>query len=166
MGQGQMSHWSSSKVKWVKPSLKVIISANGLTSKSSCFIQADCLHSITQMNKMHNLLTYFQLHFAFKTIKEINEIKYISIDHKFCCSLFYRCFFFRVSVNRGGRGGHLDKILKWAHFRILTRWPPLSIFWSTGCACVLIAPTRGSFKAWEHFEHSCLGLWLFVVFFN
>ncbi len=38
MGQGQRSHGSRSKVKWVKLSLKVIIWAGGLTSTSGCFI--------------------------------------------------------------------------------------------------------------------------------
>ena len=36
MGQGQRSHGSGSKVTWVKPSLKVMIFADGLTSMSSC----------------------------------------------------------------------------------------------------------------------------------
>ena len=36
MGQGQRSHGWRSKVTWVKPSLKVIILAGGLTSTSSC----------------------------------------------------------------------------------------------------------------------------------
>ena len=36
MGQGQRSHGSGSKVTWVKPSLKVMILAGGLTSTSSC----------------------------------------------------------------------------------------------------------------------------------
>ncbi len=35
MGQGQRSHGSRSKVKWVKPSLEVIQLAGGLMSTSS-----------------------------------------------------------------------------------------------------------------------------------
>ncbi len=35
-GQGQRSCGSKSKVKWVKPGLKVMILAGGLTSTSSC----------------------------------------------------------------------------------------------------------------------------------
>ncbi len=36
MGQGQRSRGSRSKVKWVKPGLKVMILAGGLTPTSSC----------------------------------------------------------------------------------------------------------------------------------
>ncbi len=38
MGQGQRSHGSMSKVAWIKPRLKVLILAGGLTSTSSCLI--------------------------------------------------------------------------------------------------------------------------------
>ncbi len=37
MGQGQRSCGLRSKVKWVKPSLKVMILAVGLVSMSGCF---------------------------------------------------------------------------------------------------------------------------------
>ena len=36
MGQGRRSHGSRSKVRWVKPGLKVMILAGGLTPTSSC----------------------------------------------------------------------------------------------------------------------------------
>ncbi len=36
MGQGQRSRWSRSTVKWVKPGLRVMILAGGLTPTSSC----------------------------------------------------------------------------------------------------------------------------------
>ncbi len=39
MSQGQRSRGSRSKVKWVKPGLKVMILAGGLTSTSSCIFQ-------------------------------------------------------------------------------------------------------------------------------
>ncbi len=43
MGQGQRSRGSMSRVKWVKPSLKFMILADGLTSTSSCFIVCSIL---------------------------------------------------------------------------------------------------------------------------
>ena len=38
MGQGERSRGSRSKVKWIKPGLKVMMLAGGLTSMLSCFI--------------------------------------------------------------------------------------------------------------------------------